>query len=241
VSLEPQRHGDAFVWRDENGLWVGGQGPSFPAFDEASDAPPRYATFWRTDLLKWYQWNGGAWVEIESNPAFNDDYWEDLRFPAQGINPVGPTAPPTVETDTGMLLFAPNATNLVAGIAQLPHAWHEGTDIRPHVHWNPAAAGAGNVLWRLEYTWVANEGGVFTGTYAHSLDILAAAGGNGVLAISSFGAVSGAGMLISSLFFWRVSRIGGDGSDTFAGDARLCEFDIHYQIDAAGSRQLFVK
>lgn len=181
----------------------------------------------------YFQWSG-------STPLL----WDDLRFPAQGINPIGPTSPPDTEADTGMLLFTPNSTDLVAGVAQMPHSWKEGSTIHPHIHWNAAAAGAGNVLWRLEYSWVADEGS-FTGTYATTLNNLVASPGDGVLMISNFplndSGVAGTGLLISSLFFWRLSRVGGDASDTFAGNARLVEFDIHYQLNSEGSRALYAK
>ena len=39
----------------------------------------------------------------------------------------------------------------------------------------------------------------------------------------------------------KLSRIGGDASDTYGADARLLEFDIHYQINTLGSELEFVK
>jgi hypothetical protein len=36
-------------------------------------------------------------------------------------------------------------------------------------------------------------------------------------------------------------RIGGDGTDTYTGNALLKEFDIHYQIDEIGSKDEFTK
>ena len=56
------------------------------------------------------------------NPAtVNDTYlaWDDLRFPAQGINPAGQTDAPSIDTTTfpGTLLFDPASINLIAGVA----------------------------------------------------------------------------------------------------------------------------
>lgn len=61
--------------------------------------------------------------------------WDDLRFPAQGINPAGAANAPTIDdvltSFPGTLLFAGNAENVIVGIAQMPHAWAKGTSIRP--------------------------------------------------------------------------------------------------------------
>jgi len=49
------------------------------------------------------------------------------------------------------------------------------------------------------------------------------------------------GQSISSLIFWKLSRIGGDASDTYASDARLIEIDFHYIVDGLGSLEQFTK
>lgn len=67
-------------------------------------------------------------------PVHDTGLWEDLRFPAQGINPAGSSAPPDVEALTGMLAFDNSADNMVGGVAQMPHSWKSGTAIEPHVH-----------------------------------------------------------------------------------------------------------
>ena len=71
----------------------------------------------------------GVFANMTTNTMFSGTRWDDLRFPAQGINPAGAASPPTVDDTTfpGTLLFATNATNVIAGVAQLPHAWKRGT------------------------------------------------------------------------------------------------------------------
>ena len=88
--------------------------------------------------------------------------WDDLRFPAQGINPAGQTNAPTVDTITfpGTLLFSVAAPNLIAGVAQMPHAWAVGTSITPHIHWAKSNNQVGNVAWEWCYS-VADVGEVF--------------------------------------------------------------------------------
>ena len=173
--------------------------------------------------------------------------WDDLRFPAQGINPPGAASDPNIETATGLPVFSASQTNILAGVAQMPHSWVEGSVIVPHVHWQKASAGAGNVLWRFEYDNIVNPGEVSLLTYANVLDALTPVAGtpdDGAERrnlISSFGEVETPGARISCCILWKLSRIGGDVSDDYAGLARLVEFDIHYQLDSQGSLGQFVK
>lgn len=166
--------------------------------------------------------------------------WDDLRFPAQGINPVGSAAPPDVEIANpymGTLLFDPSTINVVAGIAQMPHSWKEGTKIYPHIHWMPASTGGGNVVWRFYYM-VANVNESFSGTYTALDPVIAAAGtdSNKHLITSLGDGIDMAGKTLSAIIMWKLERVATDATnDTLAGDARLLELDFHYQIDSFGS------
>lgn len=164
--------------------------------------------------------------------------WEDLRFPAQGINPAGSVAPPTVDTSTypGTLLFSGSATNLVAGVAQMPHSWREGRPIRPHCHWRKTAASAAaqGVLWQFCYarsdisataeaysSWTTGTlvAGNLTGAEVHNL--------------SAFGEIDMTGRRGSDMVHWQLRRVGGSDSETAV--VRLLEFDLHYEIGQVGS------
>lgn len=175
-----------------------------------------------------------------------DEAWDDLRFPAQAINPPGGVNDADVETTTGLLLFDAGTTEIAMGVAQMPHAWDEETAINPHIHWQKTTSAAGNVLWRLEYEIVAN-GGVAGMDYPNVLSNSVVVAGtpddntaNRVL-ITSFDEIDMTGFPISSLVLWRLSRIGGDALDTYGADARLIEFDIHYRVNTFGSQGLFTK
>jgi hypothetical protein len=162
--------------------------------------------------------------------------WDDLRFPATGINPPGAVSDPTQDTDDGLLVFSATATNTIAGLAQMPHAWAMGTAIYPHIHWMPSSTNVGNVLWRFEYK-VVNYGAVMPGAYT-SVDAVDAAGGTANKhSITAFGAVDMAGGTLSTCIAWKLSRIGGDVLDTFTGTAKLLEVDFHYQSDSLGSEE----
>lgn len=166
--------------------------------------------------------------------------WEDLRFPASGINPPGGASDPARDTDDGRLVFAAAATNIIAIQAQMPHAWREGSAIRPHIHWSPTNTNTGNVLWRLQYK-VASANEAFPGEWS-TADVLAAGSGTTDMhQLAAFAEIPMTGKKVSSMILLLLSRIGGDVTDTYNADAKLNEFDIHYQVDALGSEAEYVK
>ena len=96
--------------------------------------------------------------------ATDYEWWDDLRFPAQAINPVGALAPPAVdETETGFpgcFLFSGSADQMISGVAQMPHAWKRGSTIRPHIHWSKPTGSSAAVTWELLIRHVGNPGDV---------------------------------------------------------------------------------
>ena len=192
----------------------------------------------------------GAFTDAMLNAEFlqisrvvNDEgeRWDDLRFPVTAINLPGQASDPDIEASTGMFLFAASGTELIFGVAQLPHAWKEQSVVKPHIHWCKTTSAGGDVVWRLDLE-VVNNGSVTPFTYATTSDGVVAAGtpdgdtANECL-ISTFDAIDMTGLTVSSLIFWKLSRIGSDGSDTYGADARLFEFDIHYQTNTPGGSE----
>jgi hypothetical protein len=166
--------------------------------------------------------------------------WDDLRMPAIGINPPGAATDPTLDNTDGRWIFSASATNMLALQAQLPHAWVEGTLIEPHVHWSPTDTNTGNVLWRLEYK-IASVYGAFPSAWT-TIDALGAA--NGVSdqhLIADFVGIDMTGHTLSCILLIKLSRIGGDASDTYAGTAKLNYFDIHFRQNSLGSNAEYVK
>lgn len=180
-------------------------------------------------------------VRVARRQVF-DRRWDDLRFPAGGVNPSGPENAPTVDSDTGLYTFADGLTRILAGLAQMPHAWLEESAVGPHAHWIQTAPG--DVLWRLETRvfgavdadfpeeWTTVYGSATTHAYPGS--------GSRVM-ITEFPAPVMTGMKISSMILFRLSRMGADVLDTHAASVRLLEFDIHYQLDSTGSEREFIK
>ena len=186
------------------------------------------------------------WGNLFDGARLTDTSWDDLRFPAQGINPPGLVSDPDVETSTGLLLFDAASTEMIAGVAQLPHTWNEASTIRPHVHWQKTTSAAGDVLWQIDYE-VVNNGDVAPMAYGEQLQAASVASGTpdndtaNELLITPLGDVAMTSKTLSCIVFWKLSRIGGDAADTYGADARLLEFDIHYEIDSFGSDDEFTK
>lgn len=123
----------------------------------------------------------------------------------------------------------------------MPHRWKEGSFVSPHVHWSPTSTSTGSVVWQIDCD-IANVGEAYSGSYTYTSPIVSYA--DGILndhKLIDFSELQMPGKTISSIILWRISRIGGSGSDTYPQDARLLEFDIHYQIDSLGSNEEYVK
>lgn len=171
--------------------------------------------------------------------------YDDLRFSASSINPPGSTSDPDFDTTNGGYLFDAASIELIFIEAQLPHSWREGSEILPHVHWQKTTNASGNVLWRLEYKW-APIGEVMDSSFT-TLDVFSTNSGTADTntadkhLISSFAPIDCTGKQISDMLLIRLSRQGSDALDTYGADARLLEFDIHYQVDSNGSSKPYIK
>lgn len=208
-----------------------------------ADPPPE---FWpredqhREQIVRYLR-KAGLVVEAQFQ-----DRWDDMRFPANGLNPPGPTGAPLRNTTYGWQEFSATATNLVVAFVQFPHAWAEGTVITPHVHWMKTTNGSGTVQWELEW-WHVPIGGVLTSLSTLNTDgaVVAGTPDNDTQyehLISTFGDVDTTGWEISDMLICHIKRIGGDVTyDDYAAPAALLEFDIHYQRDSRGSVNRFNK
>ena len=179
-------------------------------------------------------------VPVDCLLLSNDSVWDDLRFPAQGINPAGAVAPPTVDTTLtdfpGTLLFSGSQINVIAGVAQMPHSWEYGSAIQPHIHWSKTTSVAGAVSW--QFKWRKASIGAAFGAWSAWLDGIASVmNGAGATTdthyMTAFPGIAMTGDGRSTIINWQVQRVG--TTDAYNSDARLFEFDIHYQINKLGS------
>ena len=164
--------------------------------------------------------------------------WDDLRFPAQGINPAGQTDAPSVDTTTypGTLLFSQTIINLIAGMAQMPHDWERGTELRPHLHWAKSTSASGGVVWEWCYA-VADIGGTF-GSYSAwtaAAPVVLDSNTANKHALDAFSALDMTGYKESTMIAWQIRRNVDATADTYGAVARLFEFDFHYQVGKLGT------
>lgn len=197
-------------------------------------------------MPNYLQYSKAGSIESFSHSSEYQSNWDDLKFPATAINPPGAASDPDRESTSGMLLFDAAGTELIYALAQMPHGWKEGSTISPHVHWQKTTSAAGNVAWRLQYkhspigevmdaAWT--DLGMVTSPVAGTPDNDTA----DEHLLTSLGQISMAGYTLSHCMLFQLSRVGGDASDTYGADARLIEFDLHYEIDALGSEQQYIK
>ncbi len=172
--------------------------------------------------------------------------WDDLRVPLSAAKRLGFSDPDWEQfQDDGAgsvgvyeQAFSNTIDQELFFDRQLPHSYREGTDIRPHVHWSPSTAGAGNVTWKLEYTWVNIDGTFGTTTTIAVTDATDTTALKHHKALMSN--IDGTGKTMSSMLLCRLYRDVSDG-DTYAADAFALEIDFHYQKDTVGSREELTK
>lgn len=170
--------------------------------------------------------------------------WDDLKFPANATKEIVGKEP-GIEAATGLLLFAASGTEAVSLLAQMPHAWKEGSVLHPHVHWMKTTSAAGDVMWELQYK-IAPIGEIMDASWT-TLTNSSPVGGTpdtdtaDYHMITSFDPIDMTGHTLSTCIIFLLSRLGSDAADTYGADARLLEFDVHYELDSNGSREEFIK
>lgn len=160
---------------------------------------------------------------------------DDLRFPVQGINPPGAVSDPSRDQTDSLFEFSATATNTIAGVAQLPHSWVEGSLVYPHIHTLTTNTSGGNVVWEFKYE-IKNLREAFTSSYivTSSVQSMSLTYGYHDKGYFCFGGIDMSGKKISCMMKWILSRLGGVSADT-ALAVKLLEFDIHYSKDSIGS------
>jgi hypothetical protein len=208
--------------------------------NELLDWPKRFGPYARAVEMTITAFGGDCTVEqVAIDAPLHTNGWEDLRFPAQGINPAGAADAPSVDTTLtgypGTLLFSGSQENVIAGVAQLPHAWKRGSAIRPHIHWSKPVGSANATTWMLYYRILGFSGevhGNLVGPVAATATLGDPTTANSML-ITAFGEIDMTGQKESACLAWQIRRMGNSDADN--GTARLFEFDIHYQTDKSGT------
>lgn len=165
--------------------------------------------------------------------------WDDLSFPSQILRTGGASTEPSVDSD-GTLIFAGTVNNQsIAVVAQLPHAWVDGTAIRPHVHLQFKTSASANTRWKLEYNTGSVNGNFMhaLGTYTTLATVTVANPANVLKhVVASFGDLTMTGYKESAIIVWKISRLANtDALDTDTNACVLTEFDLHYQVGKSGT------
>jgi hypothetical protein len=139
----------------------------------------------------------------------------------------GATAQITNLNGTGIYtyMFENGSTREISYIAQMPHQWHEGTTIEPHVHYCASNTNTGNVYLQMDYWWC--NFGQTIGTPTTIFKVVAANGTAYQHALANLGYIDGTGKSFSSILGMRIARLGGNALDTFTGDFYMLQTDIH--------------
>lgn len=186
-------------------------------------------------------------VSFQSNVTVNGTFileeptWDDMTFPANGFQihrtqgvldydfaEIGVTFPNNAST---------NVDNEAASApVQFEHAWFEGSEIRPHLHYIQTDANQTN-NWYMTYRWY-NVGDTVPAWSDRVLGTNIVTYVSGSLhQIAEFPPIDGTGKTLSSMFDVRIERDG--DNDTFNGSLLFKQFDIHIQIDKLGSKEEF--
>lgn len=185
--------------------------------------------------------------------------WEDIRVEPTVRQAAG-VGVPTFEkwydnaanTSRGVFLYS-FTDESVAGnekevffTMQMPHAW-AGTDISLHVHFVPASTvNASEIIFGLEYAW-KEPGEVYADTLiVQSSGTLIPDDAN-ITAnkhyLAEFADISPGATAdgLSSILIGRLFRNSSDAGDTYTDKVGLLYIDAHYQVDAFGSSEEYIK
>lgn len=170
--------------------------------------------------------------------------YDDFAFSVSNLNINPSTSKPDYDQDEDEYLFDASATETVVGSAISRHEFKIGTGVEwyPHIHW--AQSNSGDVLWQLEYKfWSANTAEPVSYTTLQSTAKEFTYTSGTLHQISEFTPIDMSSYISTAIMCKvRISRVGGDVSDTYTGDVRFMGFDFHVPINQpSGSRQIYIK
>jgi len=169
---------------------------------------------------------------------YTDTVWDDLRFPTTSTKIGTNLKPDFDQTNIGLLFPENDQAEVIYMNVQFPHKRKNGSNISPHIHYIQDGLTAATFV--MEYRWYKNGGPVpATWTTIESTGGVFPYVSGTLLQIVSFPDIDGSALdTVSSMMDIKLYRKTGDG---VAGDVLVKEFDIHYQIDSAGSKDEFTK
>ena len=175
--------------------------------------------------------------DIHTSYLWKDDNIDLLSIRSTG-NPNAPEVGSLPGTNIDIALFLPSALTEISSLKEINHDYAEGSLLKPHFHWYPIDAGAGNVVLGFEY-WASRNGVTVT-------DILSVTQAAPGVAYQPMVAIFddidlGEIALITTQFHFRLFRDGANVADTYASNIAAGTLGLHYLTNSRGSRQLTVK
>jgi hypothetical protein len=178
-----------------------------------------------------------------ANSGFHSiSLWDDIIIMPESLG--SGASSPDLTTFSGTILayaFDGNVTSeQLYGGFEIPHTYKEGTTLRPHIHWSPSNANAGNVKWKLDYVICDKNTGGFTSPA--TISAIQETGSQSLKNnVVEFDIISGTDIRIGCIVKFRLYRDPTDVNDTYASDAFLLSLGIHHEVNSDGSRQVFIK
>lgn len=178
--------------------------------------------------------------EVDGTLTFNGDavVWRDENF--DSVSTGAGSSPAYINLDTTLIKvpsFPINQTKELNGHVELAHSYKEGTNLVPHVHFNPTTTGAGTVIFYLRI--YIRKG--TTVLYDSVISASIAVNGNAWEEIKlDFAEIIGTTFTIGAQVSMRIYRSNADPG-TYVDPVVITTWGYHHQIDTIGSRQITTK
>lgn len=194
----------------------------------------------------------GAWRDYTQG-IYRHTFFDDLQYQLVGQKMESPSAHITYSTNRDYVLFPKTCDwndDWLTMVIQMSHRWKAGSVVYPHIHWIQSGASTPNLL--VGWLWQVNGAATAT-TWDYlipSANAFTYSAGN-LNQITKFGSITppeGAGL--SDLLHIKLFRDVANESSEFSGaevdgttqdDVYANSFDIHFEIDSAGSREEYTK
>jgi len=194
---------------------------------------------WRTEINA-----DGYLVDAKRIAGTYQDYlWNDYNIPGLSLRG-GAASPDLIALNGATYIYGyafdgGSLTESVSGVVEILHGYKEGTDVLPHIHWQPSTNAAGNVKWFIEYYYVVPNGSATTTTTLSVVDAASGEAWSGE--VIEFGVIDGTDFVIGTQIHFAIYRDPTDAQDTYTDDAILDQFGIHVQVESNGSINTFTK
>lgn len=165
--------------------------------------------------------------------------WKDLDLDLLSLAH-GAAAPGTGTLAGGIIEYlmfdGAGTTEAVNGYKELQHDIVMNV-IKPHIHWFPTDASAGNVKWNLTYT-ITNVGDAEPAET--TISVTTTAPGAIQAAVSGFPDIDVSSFTKGAQFSFRIWRNPTDVADTYGADVATKTFGLHVEIESMGTREVII-